>query len=64
MISIVDETLVDLEKDDRDKDSIFQRVERRWLGFVEIPFPTVYYSVKVCQSHDNALYISFLIFYF
>lgn len=47
MISIVDETVVDLEKDDRDKDSIFQRVERRWLGFVEIPFATVYYSIKV-----------------
>ena len=48
-MSLVDETVVDLEKDDRDKDSIFQRVERRWLGFVEIAFPAVYYNMKVCK---------------
>lgn len=45
---IYDEVPVDLLEDDRRRETdIHQRIERRWLGSITIPFSTLYTNGRV-----------------
>ncbi|XP_065666713.1 coiled-coil and C2 domain-containing protein 2A isoform X3 [Hydra vulgaris] len=47
-INLFDEVMIDLLLDQRERETnIHQRVEKRWLGSVEVPFSTVYFNSKV-----------------
>eukprot|EP00112_Aurelia_sp_Birch-Aquarium-sp1_P013608 Seg2891.1 transcript_id=Seg2891.1/GoldUCD/mRNA.D3Y31 product="Coiled-coil and C2 domain-containing protein 2A" protein_id=Seg2891.1/GoldUCD/D3Y31 len=47
-INLFDEVIVDMLQDERQRGTnIHQRVEKFWLGGVEIPFSTVYFNSKV-----------------
>ena len=47
-INLFDEVIVDLLMDERHRETnIHQRIEKRWLGSIEIPFSTVYFNTMV-----------------
>ncbi|XP_038057381.1 coiled-coil and C2 domain-containing protein 2A-like isoform X2 [Patiria miniata] len=47
-IHLFDEVVTDLLEDDRDRGTnIHQRMERRWLGSISMPFTTVYFQGRV-----------------
>ncbi|XP_066919925.1 coiled-coil and C2 domain-containing protein 2A-like [Clytia hemisphaerica] len=47
-INLFDEVVIDMLADDRLRETnIQQRIEKRWLGSIEVPFSTVYFNSKV-----------------
>lgn len=46
-LNLFDEVLVDVERDDRESQTVHQRIERKWLGRLSIPFSTIYYNGKI-----------------
>ena len=47
-IHLFDEVITDLLEDDRDRGTnVHQRMERRWLGSISMPFTTVYFQGRV-----------------
>lgn len=56
---IYDEVAIDLLEDDRRRDTdIHQRLEKRWLGTISIPFSTLYSTGRVSQ-HKNKKFTYF-----
>ncbi len=49
-INLFDELTVDIPKDNRNKDEIHQRRERRWLGSLSIPFNAIYRNKEVVYT--------------
>ena len=50
-LSLQDEVLVDLLEDDRLQDTnVHQRIERRWLAELRVPFSTLYINGRVGQG--------------
>ncbi|KAH8030112.1 hypothetical protein HPB51_006544 [Rhipicephalus microplus] len=51
-LNLFDEVVLDLLEDDRERHStVHQRLERRWLGSLKIPFSTLYINAK-CDSDE------------
>ncbi|VDI43750.1 coiled-coil and C2 domain-containing protein 2A [Mytilus galloprovincialis] len=46
-LNLFDEVLVDIDKDDRQSQTVHQRIERKWLGRMCVPFSTIYYNGKI-----------------
>ncbi|XP_031567301.1 coiled-coil and C2 domain-containing protein 2A-like [Actinia tenebrosa] len=47
-LNLFDELVYDILQDDRQRGtSVHQRLERHWLGSIEIPFSTIYFNGKV-----------------
>ncbi|XP_075526800.1 coiled-coil and C2 domain containing 2A [Dermacentor variabilis] len=47
-LNLFDEVVLDLLEDDRERHStVYQRLERRWLGSLKIPFSTLYINAKI-----------------
>ncbi|KAK8774154.1 hypothetical protein V5799_011324 [Amblyomma americanum] len=53
-LNLFDEVVLDLLEDDRERQStVHQRLERRWLGSLRIPFSTLYINSKA-SAENNA----------
>ena len=47
-LHVFDEVMTDILEDDRKRDrNVHKRRERRWLGYLKIPFATIYANQKV-----------------
>lgn len=47
-LNLFDEVVLDLLEDDRERlSTVHQRLERRWLGNLKVPFSTLYLNSKV-----------------
>ncbi|XP_069488037.1 coiled-coil and C2 domain-containing protein 2A isoform X2 [Ambystoma mexicanum] len=47
-INVFDEVVYDIMEDDRERGSgIHTRVERHWLGYIRIPFTTIYFQARI-----------------
>ncbi|CAN8001529.1 unnamed protein product, partial [Ixodes hexagonus] len=47
-LNLFDEVVLDLLEDDRERSStVYQRLERRWLGNLKVPFSTLYLNSKI-----------------
>lgn len=47
-LNLFDEVVLDLLEDDRERPTtVHQRLERRWLGSLSLPFSTLYLNSKV-----------------
>jgi coiled-coil and C2 domain-containing protein 2A len=46
-VNLYDEVTIEMDKDDRRENVIYERRERRWLGSFRIPFSTIYANRKV-----------------
>ena len=46
--NLFDEVVIDMLQDERDRaTNVHQRMERRWLGSISMPFSTVYFQSRV-----------------
>ena len=51
-INLFDETIVDLIRDNRDRETnIHQRIDRSWLGSLQIPFSTLWEQLRIDGSY-------------
>ncbi|XP_067678650.1 coiled-coil and C2 domain-containing protein 2A-like [Haliotis asinina] len=47
-LNLFDENVIDILEDDRQRESnIHQRIEKKWLGCLKIPFSTLYHNGKI-----------------
>ncbi|XP_069126927.1 coiled-coil and C2 domain-containing protein 2A-like isoform X2 [Argopecten irradians] len=47
-LNLFDEVVVDIQEDDRNRGTtLHQRIEKRWLGDLTIPFSTIYFNGKI-----------------